>query len=115
MTSRGTGFVVIYQWRLRDGMDTQFLKAWSALTENLKQRGALGSRLHRTDYGTFLAYAQWPDKAAWERSCAVHELDQLLSQQMLDAVEETWSPMFLNVVSDHLVAEPQTKTSHVTH
>jgi len=26
----------------------------------------MGSRLHRSDTGSFIAYAQWPDQAAYE-------------------------------------------------
>lgn len=116
--SQVTGFAVIYQWRLKPGMEEQFRSAWEELTELLKQkRGARGSRLHRTDYGTLVAYAQWPDQPAWERSCSLHTLDENLSKRMLDAVEETWSPMFLTTISDHLLPEYQTtKTAHaITH
>lgn len=101
-----TGFAVVYQWRVRVGMESQFRSAWEDLTAFLREhRGALGSRLHRTDNGTIVAYAQWPDQATWERSCAHHQEDAELSRRLLDAVEETWSPMFLTTVSDRLIAE----------
>lgn len=101
-----TGFAVVYQWRVRAGMESQFRSAWEDLTAFLREhRGALGSRLHRTDNGTVVAYAQWPDQATWERSCAQHEEDAVLSQRLLNAVDETWSPMFLTTVADRLVAE----------
>lgn len=113
-----TGFAVIYQWRLKSGMEPQFHTAWAELTQLLMQkRGARGSRLHQTDHGSLLAYAQWPDRAAWEQSCELHTLDENLSKSMLDAVEETWSPVFLTTLSDHLLAEPVTlDTAHgITH
>lgn len=110
-----TGFTVVYQWRLKSGMEEQFLEAWRELTENLKLRGARGSRLHRTEDGSLLAYAQWTDKQAWERSCALHELDQALSQRMLDAAEDTWPPMLLTVIADLFVTEAQSASAHVTH
>lgn len=104
--STRTGFAVVYQWRVKAGMDAQFREAWEALTVLLKRsRGARGSRLHRTDYGTYVAYAQWPDQASWERSCSFHRLDEEVSRRLLDAVEETWSPMLLTTLSDHLLAE----------
>lgn len=115
--SRRTGFVVIYQWRLKPGMDQQFLKAWAALTQDLQaSRGARGSRLHRTSHGTYVAYAQWPDETTWTQACAFHLQDAEHSQHLLDAVEETWSPMMLTTVDDHLVPEgtpvkvPETST-----
>lgn len=104
--STKTGFAVVYQWRLKQGMEAQFVAAWEQLTQLLiQQRGARGSRLHATDNGTVVAYAQWPSRDHWERSCAVHELDADLSRQMLEAVEETWSPMFLTTQNDRLVSE----------
>jgi len=105
-TTTRTGFAVVYQWRLKAGMEAQFAEAWEALTAVLlAKRGARGSRLHRTDNGNFVAYAQWPDRGTWERSCALHELDEELSRRMLDAVEETYSPMLLTTVSDRLIPE----------
>ncbi|SFF34142.1 Antibiotic biosynthesis monooxygenase [Fontimonas thermophila] len=105
-TTTRTGFAVVYQWRLKPGMEEQFRQAWEELTAILlATRGARGSRLHRTDNGHFVAYAQWPDQQTWERSCALHELDEKLSRRMLEAVEETWSPMLLTTVSDCLIPE----------
>lgn len=111
-----TGFAVIYQWRLKQGMHEQFFKAWEELTELLMQkRGARGSRLHRSDQGTLVAYAQWPSQASWEQSCSLHTLDENLSKRMLDAVEETWSPMFLTTLSDQLLPESETAQSRHDH
>jgi hypothetical protein len=102
-----TGFAVVYQWRVKAGHEADFQQAWEELTVLLRQkRGARGSRLHRTDYGSLVAYAQWPDQRAWEHSCALHELDEALSRRMLDVVEETWPPMLLTTVSDLLSPEP---------
>lgn len=115
MTAR-TGFAVIYQWRVKAGREAEFLDAWQRLTQLLReQRGARGSRLHRTDNGTVVAYAQWPSRESWERSCALHELDEQLSRQMLDAVEETWSPMFLTTLADELLGEHQAAINVATH
>lgn len=101
-----TGFAVVYQWRVKLGMEAQFRSAWEELTAwHREQRGALGSRLHRTDNGTVVAYAQWPDRQSWERSCSLHEQDTELSRRLLESVEETWSPMFLTTLSDRLVPE----------
>lgn len=101
-----TGFVVIYQWRIKAGMEAAFRSAWEELTARDTERcGALGSRLHTTDHGSVMAYAQWPDRATWERSCALPEDDAEASQRLLETVEETWAPIFLHTVSDRLVPE----------
>lgn len=41
-------FVVLYRWRIKTA-----------------RYGALGSRLHQVDDGSWLAYAQWPDRERW--------------------------------------------------
>lgn len=111
-----SGFAVVYQWRIKPGMEAQFHAAWDQLTVLIKQqRGGRGSRLHRTDNGTVVAYAQWPDRAAWERSCALHQLDEDLSKKILEAVEESWSPMFLTTLNDHLVPELEATLNVITH
>lgn len=113
-----SGFAVVYQWRVKPGMDAQFRDAWEQLTAVLlEQRGARGSRLHHADNGTLVAYAQWPDRATWERSCALHELDDGLSRRMLDAVEETWPPMLLTTLRDQLIPEhaAHERPDDVTH
>ncbi len=104
--STRSSFAVIYQWRVRPGMEAQFCAAWEALSASLlAERGARGARLHRTESGDYVAYAQWPDRATWERSCALHERDAALSQRMLEAVEDTWPPLLLATVSDSLIPE----------
>ena len=61
------GFAVLYRWRLTPGMEATFREGWERVTVQLKQhRGALGSRLHLAEDGTWVAYAQWPSRAAWE-------------------------------------------------
>ena len=47
----------------------QFIEVWSGLTVFFKDScGALGSRLHYGDDGSFYAYAQWPSKSVMEAS-----------------------------------------------
>ena len=112
-----TGFAVIYQWRVKTGMGAQFRSAWEDLTAWMQEKhGALGARLHRSEHGTVVAYTQWPDQQTWEKSCTLQEEGapeqnagpdegDSISQRLLEAVEEAWSPMFLSTVSDRLVPE----------
>ena len=59
-------FAVIYRWRVHPGMEESFTAAWETLTRGIREgRGGLGSRLHRAEDGTWVAYAQWPDRATW--------------------------------------------------
>lgn len=96
-------FAVIYQWKVAPGDEQAFLEAWEALTHRLRdERGALGSRLHRSDDGRFVAYAQWPDRQAWEDSRAAGPVDETLSARMESIVEERFEPITMNMESDLL-------------
>ena len=57
-------FCVIYQFTVKPGKEEQFTKAWSEVTKAFRETcDALGSRLHRSDKDTYIAYAQWPSQA----------------------------------------------------
>jgi hypothetical protein len=61
-------FVAIYRWRLRPGMESQFVDGWERVTRAIYgQCGSYGSRLHKCEDGTWLAYARWPDAATRDR------------------------------------------------
>ena len=98
-----TGFAVIYRWRLREGSEARFQEAWATVTRLfLADRGARGSRLHRADDGTWVAYAQWPDRDAWERSGELGPGDPDAMAAMADAIEERFEPVLLEPVADYL-------------
>jgi hypothetical protein len=113
-------FAVIYQWLVKPGKEPQFRKAWEALTQlQIINRGLRGSRLHKSEQGTWIAFAQWPDKKSWEASCDQKAEDEMWSQLMLDAVEDTWPPTFLTAIAGQLALEHAAITEspgpHVTH
>jgi quinol monooxygenase YgiN len=98
------GFAVIYRWRLHAGKENQFRRAWEAVTLGIKaERGGLGSRLHQADDGTWVAYAQWPDRNAWEKSQKLDAVDPVASTQMQEAIAESYPPLLLDPVCDRLV------------
>ena len=106
MSELPVGFAVIYRWRLHPGMECQFQQAWERATPLLmRQRGALGSRLHKAEDGTWFAYAQWPDRKAWEQSRALPSVDPEASRQMREAEAETFAPVLLTPVADFLSGE----------
>jgi quinol monooxygenase YgiN len=97
------GFCVIYRWRLHPGKESQFRAAWERGTQTLmRQHGALGSRLHHAEDGTWVAYAQWPNKAAWERARSLPSVDAEASRLMLDAELESHPAILLTPVADFL-------------
>lgn len=102
-TPTAVGFAVLYQWQIKPGKVRQFAEAWGAMSEALRaQRGALGSRLHRSEQGTWMAYAQWPSRQLYERSGDLGPVDPDALERLLDAVEDTWPPIFLTPHQDLL-------------
>lgn len=84
-------------------MEEQFQQAWEAVTKSLMaEREALGSRLHRAEDGTWIAYAQWPTKSAWERSRQLGPLEPMVSAAMREATAESLDPILMIPVCDHL-------------
>lgn len=62
-------FAVIYRWRVIPGREAQFEAGWRAGTEAIRREfNGWGSRLHKAEDGVFVAYAQWPDRATWEKA-----------------------------------------------
>ena len=56
-------FAVIYQSYIKKGREAEYQKAWNTVARYfVEERGAIGSCLHRTSEGLWLAYSRWPDK-----------------------------------------------------
>lgn len=103
MTST-VGFVVIYRWRVHADKEKQFQEIWSRNTPKIVERcGGMGSRLHKAEDGTWLAYAQWPDRATWERSYSVADFELEGKETMKQAIIETLPRILLEPVADFLV------------
>jgi hypothetical protein len=65
-------FAVIYKFHLRPGVEEEYQKLWRQVaTYFVEKRGALGSCLHKTAEGEWIAYSRWPDKptrdASWPK------------------------------------------------
>jgi len=99
-----TGFAVIYRWRLIPGREDDFREAWAEVTRSIiLERGGLGSRLHRADDGTWMAYAQWRDRACWEAARAMPSAHPAASAAMAGCIEERLPTILLEPVADLLV------------
>jgi len=96
-------FVAIYRWRVQPDREQAFVQAWTRLTELIFQTaGSLGSRLHRCDDGTFLAYAQWPDRELWEKSTVDGEAAAACRGIMRESATELTPDLHLEVIVDTL-------------
>jgi hypothetical protein len=63
-------FAVIYRGYIKPNHETKYQDSWQKIaTYFVEQRGALGSCLHKTEEGMWVAYSRWPNKktrdAAW--------------------------------------------------
>jgi hypothetical protein len=96
-------FIVLYRWRIKEGMEQQFIAAWSEVTAYiLENYNSLGSRLHRGSDGLFYSYAQW--KSAEQRPQAFASMPDLEARQkMREAIEESLPEIFLENLSDYLI------------
>jgi hypothetical protein len=102
MNAKGPGFAVLYRWRLRSGMETSFIEAWSEVSQELRLRGSLGSRLHRGPEGVWYSYAQWPNAAARTQALALPLMNTEANTAMQAAVAESLPEIVLESVSDFL-------------
>lgn len=77
-------FAVIYQAHIFPGMEEAYQKLWRQIaTYFIQHRGALGSCLHKTENGEWVAYSRWPDKATRDASWPSGEgVSGMLSPEM---------------------------------
>lgn len=97
-------FIVIYRWCLKPGTETEFAAAWAERTRAvISGEGGLGSRLHRAADGRFVAYAQWPSRAAWEAFMRTTAPPSPAGTLMRSCIESSEEPLGLDVVCDLLL------------
>ncbi|HYB11056.1 MAG TPA: antibiotic biosynthesis monooxygenase [Alphaproteobacteria bacterium] len=102
-------FVLLYEWRVKPGRESEFVEAWSNLTRLIyKRRGSLGSRLHRTEDGRFIAYAQWPGRDAWNISLnePTTPEEENYRRVMQESAVRKKPDILMTLVEDELVTEP---------
>ncbi|MGN6707711.1 MAG: antibiotic biosynthesis monooxygenase family protein [Rhodanobacter sp.] len=97
-------FIVLYRWRLHAGAEDAFVQGWSRITELLRSRGSLGSRLHRGSDGLWYSYAQWPSEQMRRDIFALGSLDEEASDRMRDAIAESFPEITLDARADYLDA-----------
>lgn len=97
-------FAAVYIWKIKPGTEQEFRKHWIRGTEIVRDRcGAWGSRLHRAEDGSMVAYAHWPSKA--ERDRVWHDLPEEAKKEvklMRALVVETLPELVLTVTDDLL-------------
>lgn len=97
------GFVVLYRWRINPGTESVFIEAWSRISDLLRHRGSLGSRLHLGNDGLRYSYAQWPSAQAREDAFALGSVDPDADEKMKLAIAERLPDIFLEPRADFIV------------
>lgn len=100
-------YAVAYRWKIEPGKEDQFALAWAAGTTAISEEfNGWGSRLHAGDDGYFYAYAQWPDKATYDKAMEsrMHHSDDEARNAYRDAImEDGFEVMFAGeMISDLL-------------
>lgn len=107
MVPAGPGFAVLYRWRLHEGAEEAFTRAWSRVSALLlSERGSLGSRLHRGADGWWYSYAQWPSEQARAQAFAGASVDPEATRQMREAIAESLPELVLESVADFMILPP---------
>lgn len=105
------GFAAIYRWRLHPGMEAQFIRGWTRISElYLHRHGSLGSRLHRGPDDIWYSYAQWPNEASREKAFCADTLDKEAGELMREAIAETLPEIVLEPIVDLMVPTRHTVT-----
>jgi hypothetical protein len=86
-------FAVIYRGFVKPGKEAEYQKCWRQIANYfIEHRGALGSCLHKTEDGMWLAYSRWPNKAtrdaSWpEEDAPNKELPNYIRQAIINIKE----------------------------
>ena len=81
-------FAVIYRGYVKPEHEKQYQEYWKAIaTYFVKERGALGSTLHKTEEGMWVAYSKWPDKETRDISWPKTGINSEFSSDISAAIE----------------------------
>ena len=99
-------FVALYRWKVREGHEKNFLEGWHRRTEEIyRHYGSLGSRLHQAEDGTWVAYAQWPDRQTYDAAQSIPLIDSEARTMFRESIEEAYPDIYMNVTDDLLQSE----------
>jgi len=99
----GSMYIALYEFKVKSGFEKQFEDNWGIVTEHIhKVRGSLGSRLHKADDGTYVAYAQWPSEARYNLETPLPPIAMNARTLMKDACENLKVIKLMSVVADLL-------------
>lgn len=104
-------FAVIYRIALLPGKEKRYKQLWSEVSNYfIRSKGALGSTLHKTYDGYWLAYSRWPDRAtrdaAWPMNNEDPNMDlpetirnAIIEMKASASVEEAYPPIEMELIA----------------
>lgn len=108
-------FAAIYQMYVYKEKEETYKKLWDQVAQHfIQHRGALGSCLHKTSEGAWIAYSRWPDKATREASWPSRgeDIPETLCPEIKEAItqlkqcvdySQPFQEINMEVVSDRLL------------
>lgn len=102
---------IIYQGWLKPGMEKEYCQLWNEIaTFFKKEKGAIGSCLHKTKEGLWVAYSRWPNQetrdTAWppstENSTNLPEEIFIKISRMKECIQERLPEICMEVVDNLL-------------
>lgn len=99
-------FIALYRWKIKPGREAVFQEGWRRITLEIREkRGGWGSRLHKAEDGTFIAYAQWKNQETREAAFKIPALDTDAAEMMNSSIEERFPAVYMSVAEDLLLHE----------
>lgn len=104
-------FSVIYQFEVKPDSKDSFESSWKELTHLIYDyAGSLGSRLHKKDECSYVAYAQWPNKETWENSSnKLPQKSRDISKIMKESCYSIETLFELDLIEDLIKVKPSNK------
>lgn len=103
-------FIAVYRFKIHEGMDQAFIKAWKTRTEGIYLLlGSMGSRLHKEpSTGDYIGYAQWPSREHWLNADfkSLNAEQYLTYKQAGDVMRET-------IISDETILELEVEADYL--
>ncbi len=97
-------FCVIYKFTVKSGYDNEFRHHWRSVTQwYYRHAGSLGSRLHQTDNGTYIGYAQWPSRHQWAQQRDQEAADLQAHREKMRSCCEAIEVLYSMDVTDDLL------------
>jgi hypothetical protein len=99
-------FIALYRWKVKAGHELMFREGWHQRTEEIYRTcGSFGSRLHQAEDGTWVAYAQWPDRKTYDAAQNIPVVDAKARTMFRESIEEAYPDTYMQVVDDLLKSE----------